>query len=305
MSYLLYRRHLLAIVNRRLPTATNTGFKVNSQDNVASLKKLNENLAASTRSLQAKEVELSLANQRLEKLEEAKSKFVAVTTHQLRTPLAAIKWTLHMLTAGQLGAVTPEQKTFIDKAFESTERIVSIVNNLLTVDKIEAESSDYTFIPVHLEEVVESVIFELKAPAQSKYLNLIFKPLAQPLPEVTADPIKLRMVLENLIDNAIKYTPQHGTVTVTLDDSRLNATPASVVVKVQDTGLGIKPADEGKIFQKFFRAESAVAMEPDGTGLGLYLAKDIIEHHGGTIWFDSGSGGTTFTFTLPLRPVVV
>lgn len=301
VSFLLYRHFLTLSLDRRMGK---TKFNSSSSD-LEALKELNKNLEANTRALQAKELELTMANKRLEKLEEAKSKFVAVTTHQLRTPLAAIKWTINMLAAGQLGPVTDEQKTFIDKAYKSTERVIAIVNDLLHVDNIEAETADFTFVPVQLEEVIDSIMFEFTAPAQSKYLDLKFERPEKKLPEMAADPIKLRMVFENLIDNAIKYTPQHGRVTVTIDDGRLNATPRSVLIKIADTGVGIKPEDEKKIFQKFFRGGNAVSMEPDGSGLGLYITRDIIEKHGGTIWFETGPTGTTFFLSLPLdRPVV-
>ena len=161
------------------------------------------------------------------------------------------------------------------------------------------------YSPEQLEEVIDSVIFEFTVPAQSKYLTISFKRLDHVLPTIVADPIKLRMVFENLIDNAIKYTPQHGTVTIAVDDTRLNATPRAVAVKIIDTGIGIKAEDQAKIFQKFFRGSNAVSMEPDGSGLGLYITKDIIEHHGGTIWFGTSTEGTTFSLVLPLDRVVV
>lgn len=297
VAYVLYRHYMMFALHKRI------GAKPG--EDLSTLKELNKNLEANTRALQAKELELTMANKRLEKLEEAKSKFVAVTTHQLRTPLAAIKWTLSMLSAGQLGPITEDQKPFIDKAFKSTERVIAIVNDLLHVDNIEAEVSDYTFVPVQLEEVIDSIIFEFTAPAQSKYLKINFERPTRTIPTITADPIKLRMVFENLIDNAIKYTPQHGTVTIAVDDTRLNATPRAVTVKITDTGVGIKSEDQGKIFQKFFRGGNAVSMEPDGSGLGLYITKDIVEHHGGTIWFETGATGTTFYLVLPLDRAVV
>lgn len=283
--------------------AKRTKHKTNSHHVVAlaNLKKSNGDLAAKTRALEAKELELTLANQRLQKLEEAKSKFVAVTTHQLRTPLSAIKWTFNMLQSGQLGALSNDQKTFIDKGAQSTERMIKIVNDLLKVDQIEAERKDYVFSPVQIEELVESIVFEFENQAESKKIEVSVKKPGKPLPTIEADPFKLRMVLENLIDNAIKYNRFKGRVEVVINDDNLNSTKNTVEIIVADTGIGIPAAERRKIFDKFFRASNAVAAEPDGSGLGLYLSRDIIEKHGGTMWFETDETGTRFLLSLPLH----
>jgi hypothetical protein len=270
-------------------------------DDVENLKKLNEDLAAKTRALEAKELELTLINKRLQKLEEAKSKFVAVTTHQLRTPLSAIKWTFNMLQGGQLGALSADEKTFVNKGSESTERMIKIVNDLLKVDQIEAERKDYQFTSIQLEDLVESVIFEFENQAESKKIEVNIKKPARPLPTMEADAFKLRMVLENLIDNAIKYNHYKGRVEVILSDENINTTKNTVEITIADTGIGIPTEEREKIFSKFFRATNAVAAEPDGSGLGLYLSRDIIEKHGGTLWFETGQEGTRFHISLPLH----
>lgn len=270
-------------------------------DDLERMKQINKELANKTRALEAKEIELTLTNRRLQKLEEAKSKFVAVTTHQLRTPLSAIKWTFNMIITGQLGPLTPDQKTFLDKGYQSTERMIKIVNDLLNLDQIEAERKDYNFIPVKLEELIESVTFEFENQAESKKIDLSVQKPGKPLPAVEADPLKLRLVFENLIDNAIKYNHFRGKVTIIISDDNLNTTKNSVEIVISDTGIGIPPAERDKIFGKFFRAGNAVAVEPDGSGLGLYLSRDIIEKHNGTITFQSKDEGTDFHISLPLH----
>ena len=283
-----------APVSHTLPT-------LKPADNLDQLKKLNSELESQTRALQAQGLELALANQRLEKLEEAKSKFVTVTTHQLRTPLAAIKWTFNMIIAGQLGPISSEQKEVLEKGYQSTERMIKIVNDILSVDKIEIDQKDYQFSAVHLEDLIESLLYEFSNQAESKQIKLTFKKPGKPLPPAEVDALKLRIVLENLIDNAIKYNKLGGEVEVGIDDSKINTTRNSLEIMVKDTGIGIPPEERAKIFNKFFRASNAVKTEPDGSGLGLYLAKDIIEKHHGTIRFETGDTGTVFHLELPLH----
>ena len=266
------------------------------------LRNFNKELEANARELAAKDLELSLANKRLASLEEAKSKFIAVTTHQLRTPLSAIKWTFDMMQSGQLGIITNEQKDFLAKGFTSTERMISIVNDLLNADQIETERSEYNFVPTELEKLIASVLFEFSNQAQSKKIKLDYVKPPKPLSAIPLDPLKIRIVMENLIDNAIKYTSLGGQVTVTVLDDKINSAQSRAEIVIADSGVGIPLAEQGKIFSKFFRAPNAVKMEPNGSGIGLYISRDIVEKHGGTIWFESGkNGGVSFHFTLPLK----
>ncbi len=266
------------------------------------LKIVNHKLEVQTRELQSKEVALNLAHNRLKELEQAKSEFVSVTTHQLRTPLAAIKWTFHMLLVGTLGSVNDDQKNFLTRGCESTERVIGIVNDLLNLDYIATEQWTYKFIPTNLKELLDSVMFELQKRTREKGVTLTLTPVPS-LPLIPLDPIRISMMLENLLENAVKYTPTGGTVTVTLSDARLNSSPASVEVMIKDTGIGIPAAEQPKIFQRFYRSSNALRASPDGSGLGLFIAKDIVSHHQGQIWFESVEGqGTTFHVAIPLVP---
>lgn len=267
------------------------------------LEKANQDLAATTRALSSKEFELINANRRLRELENAKSKFVSVTTHQLRTPLAGIKWTFNMLQAGQLGVISAEQKEFIDKGVDSTQKMIQIVNDLLHIDLQGDGTADLlTLEPVDISALVEEVAAEFFSPAGSKKINLTVAKPAGALPPIMADRSKIKIALENLVDNAIKYTPIAGQVTVTISDKNLNSVNHNIELSVRDSGIGISPNDQPKIFQKFFRSTGAVSVEPDGSGLGLYIVKDIIEKHHGSVWFESTIGqGTTFYLVLPLK----
>lgn len=276
---------------------------VEQTHHVEELEKLNKQLEQKAGELYAKDVELTLANQRLQTLEAAKSKFIAVTTHQLRTPLAAVKWTFDMAVKEQLGPLTPDLKEFLQKGYESAQRIIVIVNQLLNAASFDKTDEDkMVFSQVNFGDLLSSVAFEFTNQSESKNIKLeVLKPV-KPLPLITLDPEKIRMVLENLIDNAIKYTPKNGAVTIIVDDAKINTVNPSIDVIVSDTGIGIGPDDQKKIFQKFYRAANAVQVEPDGTGLGLFIGRDIIAKHHGTMWFVSEPGkGTKFYITLPIN----
>lgn len=259
---------------------------------------------AKQREIQAKELALNLANKRLDKLDTAKFEFVSVTTHQLRTPLSAIKWTFDMLAKGELGPVTDEQKMFAQKGYESTDRAIEIVNELLKIDSIQEGKdtrANYNFANVDLAELINSVLFLFANQVKARNIELIFnKPNTSLVAQV--DPKRLHVVFENLLDNAVKYTKLGGRVTVTLSDAKLNSARSVAEVTVSDTGIGIPSGEQTKIFQRFFRSSNAVKLVTDGNGLGLAIVKDIVDNHQGEIWFESKENeGTTFHLTLPLQ----
>ncbi|MCX6712317.1 MAG: ATP-binding protein [Candidatus Vogelbacteria bacterium] len=269
---------------------------------IQELEKVNKELEVKNRELYSKELALTIANKHLQTLEEAKSKFVSVTTHQLRTPLAAVKWTLDMAAKGQIGAVTDEQVKYLTQGLISTNRVISIVNDLLKIDAIDTERSEYTFHPTDLIKLISNLIFEFTNQAAIKKISFVFLKPQNTVPPVEMDGDKIRMVLENLIDNAVKYTPEGGNVTIKISDDSINSAEGAIEITVIDSGIGIPASETDKVFQKFFRASNAIKKEPDGSGLGLFIARDIIEKHGGAIWFANHQGeGTAFSFTLPLH----
>jgi len=270
---------------------------------VKALELKNRQMEQDERSLKSKDYELETANQHLQELEEAKSKFVAVTAHQLRTPLSAIKWTFDMIMLGQLGPVTAEQKEFLGKGFDSTQRMIQIVNDLLHVDQMKTGQVEYQFASFDLSKLLDNVVSQFSNQAMSKEIKIVVtKPPSSSLPPIEGDESKLRIVLENLIDNAVKYTPKGGRVTVALSDKNINSASRTVDISITDSGIGIPAGDQSKIFGKFFRAGNAIRIEPDGSGIGLYISKDIIEKHGGSLSHENApGGGTIFHLALPLK----
>lgn len=254
------------------------------------------------RRLYAKDLEVKLIKQELSTLEEAKTKFISVTAHQMRTPLSAVKWTFNILRDGSMGKLSDEQIDFVKKGEEATEKMIEIINHLVMVDSIVAVADPSKWTQLSLVTILNDTMTEFANQVKSHNLTLTLKQPEGELPLITADYAKLKMVFENLLDNAIKYSPDGTEVTVLVSDEKVNSANSALIVKISDQGIGIPKKDQAKIFTKFFRAKNAVTKEPDGSGVGLFIAKDIIEEHGGTLGFESAEGqGTTFSITLPIK----
>jgi signal transduction histidine kinase len=258
------------------------------------LKRLNAQLDHSAKLLIRRDLELSRANDKLQQLDRMKSEFVALVTHQLRTPLSGIKWSLSMILNGEMGDMTPEQKTYLLKTYESNERMIDLINDLLQADRLESGMMKFSFQPTQLLDLMDNILIEVSPLAEHKKVRLVYGSREQ-VPTLSIDPQNMRVVIQNLIENAIKYTPAGGTVTIDVINKG-----HCVEVTVKDTGIGIPKRDQKNIFQRFYRAPNAVLTETVGSGLGLYIVKNIIDHHHGTIGFTSEQGkGTMFTIILP------
>lgn len=234
----------------------------------------------------------------IRELDRLKSEFISVAAHQLRTPLSAVKWAVKMVMDGDAGSVNEEQKGLLDQGYKSNERMILLINDLLDVSRIEAGKFEYEFIEGSVEDLVDTTIQEFQQIVKHKSVNLkYFKPDVR-LPKVKIDPLKLKMVIENLIDNAVKYTPPGGKVDVLFKYYR-----DTIEFVVADSGVGIPKDQVAQLFSKFFRAKNVIRMQTDGTGLGLFIAKRIVEKHGGIIWAESEEGkGTQMHFTIPTIP---
>jgi PAS domain S-box-containing protein len=228
-------------------------------------------------------------------IERMKTEFVSISAHQLRTPLSAIKWTLKMFLDGDLGEITKEQKEFLEKTYKSNERMINLINDLLNVTRIEEGRYLYRPVLADIVPICQSVIDSYKDEIEKKNLKFEFKKPKE-LPKVRVDIEKISLAIQNLLENAILYNLPGGKIEISLELKE-----NKVEFSIKDTGIGIAKDQQSRVFTKFFRAPNAMRMETEGSGLGLFITKNIIEAHGGKIWFESEEGkGTTFYFTLPV-----
>ena len=226
-------------------------------------------------------------------VERMKSQFVSIAAHQLRTPLSIVKWSLSLLT--EEGNLNEDEKDLVGKAYKTNERMINLVNDLLNVARIEEGRFVYRPKIVEFSEVVQSVYDSLQSLAKQKNIQFSYKN-SRGKKIVKVDVEKLSLAMRNLAENALRYTPEKGKISMTLEKKG-----KELLFSIKDTGVGIPKDQQARIFSKFFRGANVIRMQTEGSGLGLFITKNIIEAHGGKIWFESiEKKGTTFYFTLPL-----
>jgi len=247
--------------------------------------------------LEDAEKKLRKAYQELQQLDKAKSEFISIASHQLRTPLTAIKGYLSMILEGSYGKVPKKLLQPLKNVYFSAERLIKLVNYLLNISRIEAGKVKLEPEKTAVEEVIESVIFELQPEVKEKGIYLKFEKPKPPLPPIMIDRDKFRQVILNLVDNAIKYT-QKGGIKVTLEKKN-----SHYLVKVKDTGEGMTKEEISSLFKSFSRGKAGSALWTEGAGLGLYVAKKFVDMHKGKIWAESeGIGkGSTFFVEIPAK----
>ncbi len=230
-------------------------------------------------------------------IDKMKSEFVSLASHQLRTPLSAVKWFGEMLINGDAGELTKSQKEYLGTMIESNEREISIVNSLLNVSRIESGKIMIAPKMTDLKELVGTIISEVKVASGNEQRDISFSATADVPKEVMIDPDLIRHVYTNLLNNSIRYTDREGMIKVTLE-----VQGGEIVSSVSDDGIGVPEGEKLRVFEKFFRATNALKKYTDGNGLGLYLVKAIITSSGGRVWFENNlDKGTTFMFTLPIE----
>lgn len=226
-----------------------------------------------------------------------KTDFISTAAHQIRTPLTGIRWALEALLQDDL---KPEQKELITSATEKSHELVNIVKTLLDISSIESGKYKYTFTKISMQPFLAKEVEEFQHLAEDRKITLRFLSSETPLPDVRVDKERIKWVLDNLIENAIRYTPEGGFVEVWEGSIGTE----KIAVYVRDTGIGIPDADRANIFERFFRSSNAIAKENGGNGLGLNIARTIATDHGGDLNFVSNTKGigTTFTLSLPVAP---
>jgi sensor protein resE len=266
--------------------------------NAQSMEEVNELNAELQQRVEAATQELRMSNQQLQRLDEAKNEFISMASHQLRTPLTSIKGYLDMLLQGDLGPVRPTQKAVLREAFSSSERMVQLINDFLSISRLQTGTFTMNRQPANLGDIVQSEMALLKIVAKQHNITLSVH-IDDDVPTLPIDAEKLRQVIMNMIDNAIFYSKEQTTVKVSLC-----CDAQEVVFTVEDQGIGVPKAEQSGVFGKFFRASNARKRRPDGTGVGLFLARKVVLEHGGAMIFASKENkGSTFGFRLPLdRP---
>lgn len=239
-------------------------------------------------------------------IDKAKTEFVSLASHQLRTPLSTINWYTEMLLTGDVGKLNAEQEKYLNEVYRGNQRMVGLVNALLSVSRMDLGTFIFEPEPTDIPLLVRSVLDEQMPHIIQKGIT-VFPTFGTNIPLIQVDPKLLRMVVQNLLSNAIKYTPEKGKIELSLT---LTNQKKCLLFTISDTGYGIPKNQQHKIFKKLFRADNVREKDTEGTGLGLYIAKAIIDNSGGKIWFESPASnhiegeenvGTTFYVELPCK----
>jgi len=246
---------------------------------------------------------------KLKEIDKAKTEFVSLATHQLRTPLAMVSWYTEMLLLGDMGSMNEDQKRYLEKIYAGNKRMVDLVNALLNISRLELGTFRVESEITDIVKFAEGVIDEQRQQIKDKDIDFQFHS-SPDIPLLKVDRKLLQIIFQNVLSNSIRYTPQKGKIMISFSIDKENK---NVLIKISDSGCGIPKNQQNKIFTRLFRADNAVERDPDGTGLGLYLVNLIMGHTGGKVWFESPSlnpdevvftaenPGTVFYISLPLK----
>jgi PAS domain S-box-containing protein len=235
--------------------------------------------------------------------EQAKSRFIATVSHELRTPMTSIKGYVELLTTGAGGDMTGEQRQFLEVISDNTNRMVSLVNNLIAASEMEQRTIQIQPRPVDMEGIIQDAVKAAQSRAAERQLDLVVS--VQPhLHPAHGDPLQLRQIMDQLLDNALRFTPARGHITIWATEVNLENGQDSpqrfLVIGIRDTGVGIPPEEHSLIFEKFYRVKNPLSVEAGGSGMGLAIVKSLVEAHGGRVWVESKVGeGSAFSFVIP------
>lgn len=259
------------------------------------LKETVQSLDRSAQMLVLRDVELREANNKLTSLDTQKSEFIAIAAHQLRTPLTSIKFAHQMLSDSISEKLSPDQLKVLESAKLSIDRMFTMIEDLLVIDAIDYGDLKLSYDPIAIEQCIEDILSGLNDVIKNKSLQ-VQKNFTKNPPKILCDTHKIKDAISNIIDNAIKYTPNNGEISISTV-----YTQESLVLTIDDTGIGVEKSDEQLLFKKFSRMDNAKLLDANGSGLGLYIARKIIEKHQGTITFLSHPPhGASFIISLPL-----
>lgn len=264
--------------------------------NSLSMEEINELNKSLQRRIDEATKELRFSNRQLQRLDEAKNEFISMASHQLRTPLTSIKGYLDMMLEGDLGKISPTQRAVLREAFSSSERMVRLINDFLNVSRLQTGKFTIDKQSVDIAQILRDEVSLLKVVADQRSVEMVLK-VDKKIPSLAVDSEKIRQVMLNMIDNAIYYSNPHKKVVINLKSSG-----KMIEFSVKDSGIGVPKSEQANLFGKFFRGTNAKKRRPDGTGVGLFLAKKVILSHDGEMIFESEEGkGSTFGFRLPVR----
>ena len=298
LGYMCLGSHMISEYVRRDITILNTIsneliIAIQNALSIQEVKALNETLQ---QRIDEATKELRASNAQLQRLDKAKDEFVSMASHQLRTPLTSVKGYISMVIEGDAGHISDTQKHLLSEAFTSSERMVHLINDFLNVSRLQTGKFLIDKRPIDLARLVRQELDSLATTAASRNLSFIYKAPTD-IPILSLDESKMRQVVMNFVDNALYYSPEHTSIVI-----KLAIKDKDILFTVKDSGIGVPRGEQSQLFSKFYRASNARKQRPDGTGVGLFLAKKVIVAHGGQVICESVEGkGSTFGFSLPLE----
>ncbi len=239
--------------------------------------------------------EYAVLFRRLKEVDKMKDDFISVASHEMKTPMASIKGYLSMIFEGVAGKIDQKAKDHLDKVYANVKRLDTLVNELLDVSRLEQNRVQFDMQPIKMGDLINQIIGEIKVKADEKKLYIKYQDLPEPKPQIFADPDKIAQVLDNIIGNAIKYTPKGGIeISHQIENDRLKTL-------IKDTGIGMSAEDRKHLFEKFYRIQNEKTMDIPGTGLGLWITRELVHRMNGEIYVDSMENvGSQFTLIFPI-----